>query len=115
MIKHSSFNAYSDNNGFIRLNISTNDTLSIDIAKDIIDAYQELSEKKPRCILIDLRNTKASVSVEAREYIGKDPTALKWRKAEAIITGSIITKLTANIFLKYSSPPIPIKPLGFLL
>lgn len=84
--------------------------------KDVIDletARQMVSDRLA-CfnghtypVLADVRNIRA-VSKEARDYFA-GPEGVKGISALAILTGGFLTVVTANLFMRFSRPPIPTK------
>lgn len=84
---------------------SIRDTLNDALEK--IAAVVQLSDGKPRPLLVDTTETK-SVSREAREayaQAGKDGKVV----ALALVTGSAVSRIIANFFLNFHKPPIPVR------
>ena len=80
--------------------------ITLDIAKQAVEARIKFSEGISYPCLIDIRGIK-SASKEAREYLAKEGTQLI--KAGALLTGSILTRVLANFFLAINKPPVHTK------
>lgn len=106
-VESSGFYLWLDDDGIlIAVNKpSIRDTLNASLEK--IAAVVQLSDGKPRPLLVDATETK-SVSREAREayaQAGKDGKVV----ALALVTGSVVSRIIANFFLNFHKPPIPVR------
>ena len=80
--------------------------LDLEIAKHCVQQRLAISAGISYPCLIDMRDLK-SVSTEAREYMAaQGATGVK---AGALLIGSQVTKMIANIFLLINKPKVPTK------
>ena len=78
--------------------------IDLEIAKQCVQSRIEFSLGVSHPTLIDLKGVR-SVSKAAREYFSKEGVQLI--TAGAFLTGSPLTKMLGNIFLKINKPSIP--------
>lgn len=74
--------------------------------KERIESFKKLTDGQKVCILIDATNT-GEMSREVRDYAAQEFP--KIFKAIAIISGSALGKMMANLFFTIKNPPYPIK------
>lgn len=67
-----------------------------------------ISDYAPIASLVDIRSVKGSTQ-EIRDYLSSDPTIKKSTIALAFWIDSGISKTLGNTFLKFDTPPYPIK------
>lgn len=75
----------------------------LEVGKSVL----ELCKDEPHYFIIDVRNCFGNYSNEAREYMAKDPEINKVRKAFAIITNSLGTRILANFYMNFNKPLSP--------
>lgn len=99
------------------ISIKENGILYVDYYKDAnIDLNEvilvgekivELCNGIPRLFIIDVRDCYGNYSMEARNYMANNPEINKVRKAFAILTNSLGTRILADFYLKFNKPPSP--------
>jgi len=93
--------------GIAQAIVSPNAEVSLADAKECISAMAKISQGKSYPTLVDLRKEK-SLSREAREYLAGEETA-KVQSAVALLIGSPLLRVIANVFMGLNKPKMPIK------
>lgn len=78
--------------------------MTLEIAQHCVTQRISFSEGKSYPCLIDMRDLQ-SVTPEARAYMGVE--GAECITAGALIIGSPVTKMIANLFLMVNKPPVP--------
>lgn len=66
-------------------------------------------DNKPITALVDITGLKKSPKKEVRDYLASNDEIIEKSNASAILTGSNLTKIMGNIFMKFSRPQYPTK------
>lgn len=91
--------------GIVRVEYKEAVEIELKDVKEHIKILQKLSEGKPVPVLVDGRKD-LTISPEAREYASsKEFEGL--RSAQALLVGSLATKLIANFYINFHKPPHP--------
>ncbi|MEO6903659.1 MAG: hypothetical protein ABI315_11015 [Bacteroidia bacterium] len=90
----------------VRIVVKTNDTVEIDLAKEIEDAVDKVRGGSKIALLI-LANEWSMVSMETRTYLANRQNPDKI--AEAYIVKSLAQKLMGNVYLSFNKPIYPTK------
>jgi hypothetical protein len=80
---------------------------TLDDAKQILAASQQLMQGTPRPMLVDLRKIR-SHSREARQYYAR-PEASGSTRAAAILVGSPVSRMIGNFALGFNKMAVPTK------
>lgn len=94
-------------NGIIHFVYKPNVIVTLEVAKQMVEEREKVSNMIRRPILLDVRNL-ASVELKARKYLATE-RATHLLSAGAVFLDNPLTRWAGNIFLKIDSPPIPTK------
>lgn len=89
------------------LNFKEGAELDVKEIKEMINAAETLSGKKPYLLLSDVRN-QVEITPEGRK-IAADKNESPCVLANAVLTNNLALKLTANFFIKINKPHFPLK------
>ncbi len=78
--------------------------ITLDVAKQAVEARLRFCEGSSHPALIDMRKIK-SVTKEAREYLARE--GAEGIRAGALLIGSPLTRMLGNIFLQINKPEVP--------
>lgn len=85
-------------NGIIWVRYRDNSFLTIDDCEGILSVIEELSAGTKRGFILDSRGVFVSTTPEYREFMGSDPRALRWRKADAILVDFLPNRILSNAY-----------------
>ena len=77
---------------------------NIDQVKQMVDLRLKVTQEDPYLFLVNIKNVK-KISKEVRDFLASEKGAERVIAA-AIITGSMITAIFANFFLKVNKPAV---------
>lgn len=83
--------------------------IELEDAIEIDQAFIEITNNQPFCVVVDTRNKYTSVSSDARNFFANDPDILPIRKKIAIVINNMPTRIIANFFVKFNRPQTPTK------
>ena len=109
MIEHHTASIFLDEFGHVRFKFKTNVKVELHDAQEYVGIIEELCQGSKKCIILDTRETFASATAEARRFIGADPKATQFRKANALILDSLSVRLIGNFYMKLETPNHPVK------
>lgn len=95
--------------GFTLLVAKDKVDIELEDAVEIDDISYDLVEGKPFVTLVDVRNTRSSMSHAAREHFATNKKITAIRKAQSIVVNSLHTKILANFYMKFHKPSNPVK------
>jgi len=99
-----------DERGFLRIAFNdTDDEIDFDEIKQQVDACYIITEGKATPVLIDVRNGRKNLSLEARTYAGKNNPYRHLKLAEALLIKSLAQRIMANFFIKFGKHHHPSK------
>jgi hypothetical protein len=96
----------SREDGIINTNVIIDDTITLEQAKELFNAYLKLSKGKKSPHLITVSKF-VIMEKDVMEFITK--VANKKGKADAFVIHSLPQKIIGNFYLKFHNPSIPTK------
>lgn len=91
----------------IFLNFKEGAELDVKEIKEMIEAAETLSDRKPYLLFSDIRNH-VEITPEGKK-LAADKKASPCVLANAILTNNLALKLSANFFIKINRPHFPLK------
>ncbi|HEY9084148.1 MAG TPA: STAS/SEC14 domain-containing protein [Vicingaceae bacterium] len=83
--------------------------IELEDAIEIDQAFINITNNQPFCVVVDARNRYSSASNDARNFFANDPEILPIRKKIAIVVNNMPTRIIANFFVKFNQPQTPTK------
>lgn len=83
--------------------------VELEDAIEIDQAFINITNNQPFCVVVDARNRYSSASNDARNFFANDPEILPIRKKIAIVVNNMPTRIIANFFVKFNRPQTPTK------
>ncbi|MCB0395695.1 MAG: hypothetical protein KDD36_03520 [Flavobacteriales bacterium] len=97
--------------GILYITASNPELDHIDVSRQLVDemawGFAKLANGIPRPMLFDLDSRYVSINKDVREYIASHPLINRVKKAEAIVTSSLASRLIVNTYLTINTPPRP--------
>ncbi|MBL7717653.1 MAG: STAS/SEC14 domain-containing protein [Flavipsychrobacter sp.] len=96
-----------EDSGIIDCVVLDNAVVSLEDARENIEAVRILSQGGSRPVLVDITRSRG-ISRDARAYLAGDETA-RYQSACALVVGSPLSQLIGNFFLGFNRTKFPIK------
>lgn len=109
LIQHETADIFRDQRGLIWFKFNVKATVDILDAHEYVPIIEQLAQNQKRGFVLDARGGFATFSQASRNYMGKTPEALKWRKADAVLVDNLGLRLVGNFYMKFDTPNHPVK------
>ena len=96
MIEHKTANIFLTDRGFVWFKYKNDSYITLEDSHEYIKIINEICGGVKRCFILDSRGVFVTSSPEHRQFMGANPEALKWRKADAILIDQLPNRILSN-------------------
>ena len=97
---------WMDPNRVVHIEFKPTDTHSIDEARQIVAAHNQLAQGTPCAVLADITQLNVGADRSARQHYVSEESS-QFKSAMAMVTESPFQKMIGNFFFRMNRPPYP--------